>query len=501
MAKKKKKSSKEEDISEDDLGITIKKKTTKKKATKKSSSKKITKKNKTTNKSSKKTTSKKTSKKTTSKKISKKTSKSKKSKPEFIQSSCNVGLVGHVDHGKTTLVKNLSGTWTEKYSDEINRGITIKLGYAEAAIMQCPNCKLIVSENIANQMRKSKKDPKGMCPNCGTKLNFKRRISFVDAPGHEILMATMLSGASLMDGALLLIAANENCPQPQTREHLAALDIAKIENIIIVQNKIDSIGKEKAIEHFHQIKKFVKGTIAENAPIIPTSAIFNANIDIISQKIEELIPSPDLDEDSEFLFNIARSFDVNRPGSEIEKIKGGVIGGSIITGTINVGDEIEIRPGFRSKEGKYSSIITTVESIFEGNHSLDSARPGGLIALGTKLDPSITRSDQLIGNVVGTPGTLPEVQNTVEIEAHLLEKVLGADEDDLIVTPIVKNELIMIVVGTSLSVGIVQKIGKKNTITLKLKRPICALDGSIVALSRQIKNRFRLIGYGYLITE
>lgn len=491
MAKKKKKASNKEASNKEGI-IKIKEK----KSSSSSDKKKATKKKKTIKKTSKKT-SKKTTKKSTVKK--KKTSTSSK-KSDFIQSSCNVGLVGHVDHGKTTLVKALSGTWTEKYSDEINRGITIKLGYAEAAIMKCPNCNLTISETVANNLRKSKKDQKGMCPDCGTKLEFKRRVSFVDAPGHEILMATMLSGASLMDGALLLIAANEKCPQPQTREHLAALDIAKIENIIIIQNKVDSVGKELALEHYHQIKKFVKGTIAENAPIIPTSAVFNANIDLISKKIEELILSPDLENESEFLFNIARSFDINRPGSEIEKIKGGVIGGSIITGKINVGDDIEIRPGFKSKDGKYHSIKTNITSIYEGKNSLNSARPGGLIAIGTKLDPSLTRSDQLIGNVVGAPGTLPKIQNTVEIEAHLLKKVLGAEEN-IDVLPIAKNENIMIVVGTSLSVGIVNKIGKKNVITLKLKRPICALDGSIVALSRRIKNRFRLIGYGYLITD
>ena len=490
MGKKEKKTSTEEELSADDLGIVKKKITTKKTTTKKSSSKITTKKKKTTQNTPKKSISKKTKNTTTTTNIE---------KTDFIQSSCNVGLVGHVDHGKTTLVKALSGTWTEKYADEINRGITIKLGYAEAAIKQCPNCNLIIAESVANNLRKSKKDQKGMCPNCGTKLNFKRRISFVDAPGHEILMATMLSGASLMDGALLLIAANEDCPQPQTREHLAALGIAKIENIIIIQNKIDAVSKEKAVEHYHQIKDFVKGTIAENAPIIPTSAIFNSNIDLISEKIEELIPSPDLDEESEFLFNIARSFDVNRPGSEIENIHGGVIGGSIITGKISLGEEIEIRPGFRSKDGKYSSIITTIESIFEGKNSLNSAKPGGLIAIGTKLDPSLTRTDQLIGNVAGIPGTLPDVQYTVDIEAHLLKEVLGAEEE-IAVTPIIKNELIMIVVGTSLSAGVVEKIGKKNTITLKLKRPICALDGSIVAISRKIKNRFRLIGYGYLLS-
>ncbi|UYP47671.1 Translation initiation factor 2 subunit gamma [Candidatus Lokiarchaeum ossiferum] len=474
MAKKKKKTVAEDDLSAEDLGVVPEEKKKKTTAKKKTSKKKTTTKKKTTKKSSK--------------------------KSDFIQSSCNVGLVGHVDHGKTTLVKALSGTWTEKYADEINRGITIKLGYAEAAVMQCPKCNRVIAEALANLLRKSKKDPKGHCPDCGEKLAFKRRISFVDAPGHEILMATMLSGASLMDGAVLLVAANEDCPQPQTREHLAALEIAKIENIIIVQNKVDSVGKERAIEHYNQIKSFVKGTIAENAPIIPTSAIFQANVDKISELIEEIIPSPDFEDlnEEDFLFNVARSFDINRPGISIDDLAGGVMGGSIISGQISVGDQVEIRPGLKNPDsGKYKPVITTVKSIYEGKHSLETARPGGLIAIGTELDPSNTRTDQLIGNVVGTPETLPEVKNTVEIETHLLEKVLGAEED-ISVKPIAKNELIMIVVGTSLSAGVVSKIGKHNSVSLQLKRPICALGGSIVALSRRIHNRFRLIGYGYL---
>ncbi|MHA1619471.1 MAG: translation initiation factor IF-2 subunit gamma [Promethearchaeota archaeon] len=502
MAKKSKTSKESEDLSSADLGITpapartTKKKSTAKKTTpksKKSTAKKSATKKSTTKKTS---TKKSTAKKTTKKKTSKKKSSKKE---EFIQSSVNVGMVGHVDHGKTTLVKSLSGTWTERYSDEQNRGITIKLGYAETKVMECPNCGLITSENLANKERKSKKDPKGMCPNCQTALDFRRRISFVDAPGHEILMATMLSGASLMDGAVLLVAANEKCPQPQTREHLAALEIAKIDNIIIIQNKIDAVGKKGTLEHYDQIKEFVKGTIAEKAPIIPVSAIFDANVDKVVEAIEKYIPSPDLDDESDFLFNVARSFDVNRPGTEIQDLKGGVVGGSIISGVVEVGDEIEIRPGIKDTEsGKYLPVITKIQSIYEGPHSLDSARPGGLIAFGTSLDPANTRTDQLIGSVIGAVGTLPDVQMTVQIEVHLLDTVLGAEEE-IKVLPVKMNELLMIVVGTSLSAGTVSKIGKKNVVTLKLKRPICGIDGSIAAISRRINNRFRLIGYGYLV--
>ena len=502
MAKKKKKAKKSsEDLSADDLGITkAPEKPTEEKATKsavKKSTKKTTKKKSSKKKTAKKTAKKKSSTPKSAKKTAPAVKNKKKPKQDFIQSETNVGMVGHVDHGKTTLVKALSGVWTERYADEVNRGITIKLGYAETEIVECPKCNRALTLSLANSLRKSKKDAKGLCPECKVKLEFKRRISFVDAPGHEILMATMLSGASLMDGAILLVAANEACPQPQTREHLAALEIAKIENIIIVQNKVDAVTKDKVIDHFHQIKKFVKGTIAENAPILPVSAVFGANVDLIVEKIEDIIPTPDLDESSEFLFNVARSFDINRPGTEIDGLQGGVIGGSIVSGQVELGDKIEVHPGFKNKNGKYVPIITTVKSIYEGRHALKWAKPGGLIAIGTELDPSYTRSDQLIGNVAGTPDSLPDVLHKCVIEVHLLKKVLGADED-IEVTPIRKGELLMIVVGTMTSAGVVDKIGKKNTVTMTLKRPICALDGSIVAISRRISNRFRLIGYGYL---
>ena len=87
-----------------------------------------------------------------------------------------------------------------------------------------------------------------------------RHVSFVDCPGHDILMATMLNGAAVMDAALLLIAGNETCPQPQTSEHLAAVEIMKLEHIIILQNKVDLIKEAQALEHQKSISAFVKGS-------------------------------------------------------------------------------------------------------------------------------------------------------------------------------------------------------------------------------------------------
>ncbi|MCH8329194.1 MAG: GTP-binding protein [Nanoarchaeota archaeon] len=185
----------------------------------------------------------------------------------------NVGIVGHIDHGKTTLLQKLSGKWADTHSEELKRGITIKLGYADA-IVKDDNGKL-----------STKKDAKGKPI---------RYITFVDAPGHEMLMATMLSGAAIMDAAILVIAANEGI-KPQTQEHLVALKAKKIKNIIIVQNKIDLTSKEQALNNYKAIKEFTKGTIAENAPIIPISAIQEINLDKILNelcKIEITKPKP-----------------------------------------------------------------------------------------------------------------------------------------------------------------------------------------------------------------
>jgi len=220
-----------------------------------------------------------------------------------------------VDHGKSTLLLKLSGRWTDTHSEEIKRGITIKLGYADATLYHCP-------EHGAT----------GKQP-CCAKATPTRTVSFIDAPGHETLMATMLSGAAIMDGALLLITANEECPQPQTKEHLMALEIIGVKNIIIIQNKIDLVSKEDALKNYKQIKEFLKGTFAENAPVIPVSAQQEINLDkILEQLVAFEIPKRDAD--SNPIFVVARSFDINKPGTDIKNLHGGVLGGILKKGKL-----------------------------------------------------------------------------------------------------------------------------------------------------------------------
>lgn len=405
------------------------------------------------------------------------------------QPELNIGMIGHVDHGKTTLTKALSGEWTDRHSEEIKRGISIRLGYADVAFYRCPSCEGTAAYST-----------KPVCGNCGSETEFLRAVSFVDAPGHETLMATMLSGAALMDGALLLVAANERCPQPQTKEHLMALSIVGIEKIIIVQNKVDLVTREEALENYQEIKEFVKGTIAENAPIIPVSAHHDVNIDMLIQAIEEhIVPGVAHENDAPARMYVARSFDINSPGIPPEELRGGVLGGSLIQGTLCQGDELQIEPGRKVDVGgkvSYETIFTTAESLFAGGQEVDRVKAGGLIAIGTKLDPALTKSDALTGRMVGKPGTLPPVVQSFTMEPHLLDRVVGTTAD-MKVESIKTNEPLMLSIGTATTVGVVTS-ARSDSAEVSLKIPVCAEEGQRVAISRRISGKWRLIGYGII---
>lgn len=390
-----------------------------------------------------------------------------------MQAQVNIGLVGHVDHGKTTITKALTGKWTDTHSEEVKRGITIRLGYADADFNYCPKCKKYTA---------------GEKCECGGKTELKRKVAFVDAPGHETLMATMISGSAIMDGALLVIAANESCPQPQTWEHLMALDICGVKKIVIVQNKLDLVSREQALKHKEEIEEFVKGTVAEDAMIIPIAAHQRINIDALIEAIEEAIPTPERDVNASPLMMVARSFDINRPGADMEKIVGGTVGGSIVRGKFVAGDEIEIRPGYMRNE-KQTPARTRISSLTTCGKKIDEALPGGLIAFSTTLDPAITKGDQLVGNLVGRPGELPEVMKEIRMVAHLMKRMIGVGN----VEPIKEREPLVLNIGTATTIGFVAKL---NPLTVTLKRGVCAEKTSKVAISRRINNRWRLIGYG-----
>jgi translation initiation factor 2 subunit 3 len=395
-------------------------------------------------------------------------------------------MVGHVDHGKTTLTQALSGVWTDVHSEELKRGISIRLGYADATFKKCPKCGDPECYTTTDK-----------CPEDGTKTEVLRTVSFVDSPGHETLMATMLSGAALMDGALLVIAANEPCPQPQTKEHLMALDVIGVKNVVVVQNKIDILSKEKSLENFKQIHEFLKGTVAEKAPIIPVAAQHGTNIDLLIREIERTIPTPKRDEKKPAKMLIARSFDINKPGKSPNDIVGGVVGGTLMQGVLKMGDEIEIRPGLKMEEENnegWDPIITNVESLIAAGKTQKEIHPGGLVGVGTLLDPAITKSDGLSGRVLSKPGVLPKEAGKLLLEIHLLKRVVGTKEE-LDVDDIKTNEPLMLNILTTTTVGIVTS-ARKDVAEVKLKLPVVAEKGSRIAISRRIGTRWRLIGYG-----
>ena len=406
-------------------------------------------------------------------------------KKKAMQPEVNIGLVGHVDHGKTTLVKALSGKWADTHSEEIKRGITIRLGYADMNIYKCPKCPEPECYTVFTK-----------CKKCGSETELLRVASLVDAPGHESLMATMICGANIMDGAILLISANEECPQPQTQEHLMALEIMNIDKLIVVQNKIDLVDKAIAENNYKKIKEFLKNTKYKDAPIIPISALHSINIDLLLKAIQENIPTPKRDLNKDPILLVARSFDINKPGTSPEKVKGGVLGGALKQGKLTVGDEIEILPGYASKEKKWKPLKSKITSVMAGGAAMKEVHPGGSMAIMTELDPSIVKSDQLVGSVVGKPGKLPPVWHDLKLETHLLERVVGA-KDKLVVEPIKKGEFLMLNVNSAATVGIVNDISKKK-VECTLKRPICAEEGAKITISRRVGQRWRLIGYGII---
>jgi len=286
----------------------------------------------------------------------------------------------------------------------------------------------------------------------GSHYKLKRHISFVDCPGHDILMATMLNGAAVMDAALLLVAGNEPCPQPQTSEHLAAVEIMRLKHIIILQNKVELIKENQAQQQYEEIKKFVAGTAADSAPIIPICA-----------------------------------------------------GGSILEGVLKLNDEIEIRPGVHTKDSKgevvCKPIRSRIVSMHAENNSLQYAVPGGLIGVGTMIDPTQTRSDKLVGQICGHPNKLPEVFITIEVKYHLLRRLLGVKTDGDSkagkVAKLKKKEVLMVNIGSTAAGGIIESIKEGDDVAkIKLTNPVCTQENDKVALSRRIEKHWRLIGWG-----
>ncbi|HLF53657.1 MAG TPA: translation initiation factor IF-2 subunit gamma [Candidatus Nanoarchaeia archaeon] len=386
----------------------------------------------------------------------------------------NVGMVGHIDHGKTTLLHKLSGKWTDTHSAELKRGITIKLGYADTIIYKDKN----------GYNRSKNGEP-------------VRHVSFVDAPGHEMLMATMLSGAAMIDAAILVVAANEGI-KPQTIEHVAALQAKKVKNLIVAQNKIDLVSAEQAKKNYLEIKELLKGKF-DDAPIIPVSAQQEVNLDKLYEAIVN-IKLPERNENATPIFIVARSFDINRPGSKPSDLHGAVLGGTLKQGKLKIGDEIEIKPGRVSKEAnqiRYNTLKTKIVKLFKGSGEVSELVPGGSMSIETELDMTLGKADLLLGNVASLKGNLPDMTTSLSVKCSLFPEVFGVG-GHLKAEQIKLSEMLMFSVNTSMTVGVVKKM-KNNVIDVSLKIPIIPFKGDNVGIARNINNHWRLIGYGEIV--
>ena len=404
----------------------------------------------------------------------------------------NIGTLGSVSDGKSTLIYQLTGIKTQKHSSEKNRNITIKAGYANLKIWKC---------NICSELYSTDSDKYNyICNNCldldseiESNCSLVNHISFVDCPGHQELILTMLGSVSLMKGVIVVVSAAEPIKKkPQLIQHLKALKLANINKIIICFNKLDLISKEIAIERKKELDDLLLELNITPNIIIPTSFNKKIGLSSILRYIMELYnPSNIINENinNKTLFRITRTFDINKPGISWENVKGGVLGGGLIDGSLKIGDEIEIRPGIILKDKTHKPIITKILSLKTDKINLTSITPGGLIGIETTIDPYYCKNDMLIGNIIGHVGELPKVYKEIKLNYTKLEDFDGLWEPK-------NNDIVYLQIG---NISTEAKLIDSTSMYLSLLNPVCIETNIIILVCKKELNTLIIVGYGYII--
>lgn len=386
-----------------------------------------------------------------------------------MQPSFNLGTLGSVSSGKSTCIYSLTGILTQRTSSEKVRNMTIKPGYANIMIYGDDNNYSIDSKD---------------------NLPLKKYISFIDCPGHYELTKVVLGQVNMMSGAICIISAVEDIMNnKQLREHLNAAKLAGIKKIIVCLNKCDLLEKKEIINKKNKVDELFKIMGLKYLCIIPTSFTHNIGVDYLLKAIDMFFETPKYNNTTKPQFYISRSFDINRPGTNFMDLKGGVVGGSLIKGTLSVGDMVEIKPGIVGKvNGKIVSmpIKSKILSIKSEKKELKSITPGGLMAIRLDIDSQFTKNDRMIGNMMGLVNHLPEVYNNIKIKYKLFDKVL-----------LEKNNTVNLQIGTLNLVGTITRINKLF-INLDLERPCCLEKKTTIFINKITDKTLNIIGKGYL---
>jgi len=308
----------------------------------------------------------------------------------------------------------------------------------------------------------------------------------------------MISGAAVMHACILVIASNEPIPQPQTYEHFQAVKNVNIKDFIILQNKLDLVEESYNETILNDINKFVQGTVAEKSPIIPSSIQNDINKDEILRNILNLSNNNNIktlneraNEDLKMI--VIRSFDINSPNIFYNNLEGGVVGGSLISGNLKIGDYIEMRPGF-VVDGKYRPIYSRVISLQSDTKKLDYALPGGLVGICLDIDPSLTKSNSMVGQILGHVGKLPNVYD----EIYMSFDEIG--RHDSFMEKFKTNEDVLLSINSmNIKAKVTKCKNKKNLISFKLLTPVCVFIDQKIAIFKLRSTNWILYATGKFI--
>jgi len=384
----------------------------------------------------------------------------------------------------STLTKSLSGIVTQRHSLEKINNKSIKLGYANLKIFKCQDCeKPKCYQSSKSNIFELK------CQYCEKNMELVKHVSIIDCPGHNIYMATMLNGACVMNNIILVSAVNnKNLPAQQTIEHVKVSEFQRLDVGLICVNKIDLVSKRTALKQIKKLREYVNRiSILKNCMIIPISANYNINTDVICEYIAN-IDEPKYDTNLPLKMMIIRSFNGNRQNVKIKDMKGGIIGGTIISGKISVGDRIKILPGLISYNNDrwfYRPLESRVRSIKSEQNIINTAIPGGLIGIQLSIDPGYTVRDRLIGNIIQNMEHKYEykIYDKIEIMLKKFDKTLDLSIND---------NVTLNCHASNIQAKILDK--DNNKLKLILKSPIYNDKNDTITLSQYQNLQMKIVG-------